>query len=285
VASAVAAYDPARHPSRSRPPCSGVRGRGDASVLVAPTGSRIRSVARSSIALTHPTASFAPIPHSDAPTPAPRSFSVARAATLSLLLLSRRQWRGAGERSRTTVLPRIAEVASYDVPVCANVSIVSSRCEYNFRETRSTRATAVARTPAGREGGGEAEGGIIKRRGKAQELAAPFARRLRSFRDVAHRVVFSRRETRSDSLPSRAIPARYAPNFSLEERRVSSFFPRRDRVARTIVGREGEGRKYEPSCEAQTSATSRSANLNERSIRRFRISSTATANGRIYDGS
>lgn len=128
VASAVAAYDPAEHPSRSRPPFFGpwhwhyVRPCREHGITVN-TGRKVFDLTHS-LPCTCARARAYPVTPPCRPSTIPHSSYVARSLALAPAPAAaadrRRQWRGAGERSRTTVLPRIAEVASYDVP-CAPI--------------------------------------------------------------------------------------------------------------------------------------------------------------------
>lgn len=92
VASTVAAYDPARHPSRSRAPSS------SSAFLPA---RRFVSVARAAPRATAGARSSIPLSRSRASAPLPPLF-LRRAQLLALAPAAsagRRQWRGAGERS------------------------------------------------------------------------------------------------------------------------------------------------------------------------------------------
>lgn len=224
-------------------------GRGAIPVSVARTGS-CTNVARSStrsLSLPHTSgrrrrsarSRSSPLPYSATPP--------SRAASLSLLLLPRRQWRGAGERSQTTVLPRIAEVASYDVPCAPMSPVVSSRREstaYNFRETRSTVSPAWhGRSAYARQGGGK-EGGRERERDGEREIKQ--RRRTERRRNWPRRsLVASRPSTTlppccflaagdpSGFSPFVGVPARYAPNFTL-----SLFLSARNSRVRVRVHRQ-----------------------------------------------
>jgi len=218
VAFAVAVYDPAKHPSRSRSPCSGLR-------VVAPRRVRPRLahhvtyyVARSSIVLSH-SHHLRPAP-AHHPSSAPRrrstlspppyfaapSFFVARslvlapAPTACVLCVLRpwRQWRGAGERSSddSPSADCGGRVVQCLVVSCAPMSLViSSRCKSTAcnspRDAVDVSSAWHGRSRVRPQGGreevrqkereGKGEGGEREKEGRAaQELAAPPCRSLTS---------------------------------------------------------------------------------------------------------